>query len=105
VLDPYQDRKAIHINLKKETYVEVRKHLFSKGISLQEFFDKCAEELVRDSRFSLNSILERLVLDKTKKEMEKSKFKERKRIDRKLSELDVNTLYSLIGEQSETDKR
>lgn len=82
----------------------MRKKLFERHVSMQEFFDRVVEEIVKDSRFSVTTIIDKIVVEKTKIAMEKSKFKERKRIEHQLSDLDVNTLYNLIGDRSEDEK-
>lgn len=99
--DIFQDRKCIHVKLKKETHAEFKVICFRKGMSMQEAFEEFATQAVANTssgRKILNAIAKRKIdeqLNGTKKTYP--------RVPPRMNELDVETLYEVINGSEQGD--
>jgi hypothetical protein len=99
--DIFQDRKCIHVKLKKETHTEFKIILFKKGISMQEAFEEFAVQAISDTssgRKILNAVAKRKL-----EEQINGKKKSKNRIPPRMSELDVETLYEVINGENQKE--
>jgi arginine deiminase len=88
------DKKCIHFKLSKEVHHALRAKLFEHNISMQELFDEFAQSVVADAykgRWFIDSIVNR----KIKEALGTSKKKKK---SGGMSELDSDTLYSIINQ-------
>lgn len=88
--DIFDDRKSIHVKLKKEVHFALRAKLFKHNISMQELFDEFAKSVALDTprgQYYIDSIVSRklkeVLGEKTKKE--------------KINKIDNDALYSMIN--------
>lgn len=93
--DIFQTKKCVHLKLDKEVHSALRAHLFKHGVSMQDVFDEFARQLVEGKK-SASVVLESLISKKLKQVIE---GKNRDKNNQKFSELDVESLYSLIDTQ------
>jgi hypothetical protein len=100
--DLFQDRKCIHVKLDKDVHAALRAQLFKHNLSMQEVFDEFAKLFVTDD-VRASRIVESLVMRKITEALEgtKKSKKAKKRSDRKINELDHDSLYHLIDSQTE----
>lgn len=99
ILDIYQERKTVHVNLKKDLYILIRQKLTQNGISFQEFINHVVEAIVYETEMPAYKLFNRAVHEKRKKDMENSKFKDKKIKNTQFSELDISALYDLINDK------
>lgn len=90
--------KGIHIKLDRETHARFKVRLVGHGVAMQEAIEEFVR-LVGNGDLRANGIIERLVSDKVKAELESVGLKaDRKRRRRQVNELDDDALYGLINE-------
>jgi hypothetical protein len=97
--DILSDDKCVHVKMNKETHLALRGLLFKHNISMQDVFGECANQLADGTKIGM-TIIETVVNRKLRAALEGTSLKSRRR-DR-LSELDSETLYSLINSGKET---
>lgn len=90
--DNLETFKGIHIKLKKDTHTNLRILLFKKRLSMQEIFEEFARLLHAEDRAALR-MLENLIAKKAKERLNKVE-------KTKMSELDQETIYNLLEDQS-----
>lgn len=86
-ISPFQDSKSVHINLSLITHGEFRAILVKRGLSMQEVFERFANEVVEDNPHLLK-ILDDITVQKKNKELKKFTSK------------DADSIFDLIEKQS-----
>lgn len=86
-ISPFQDSKSVHINLSLVTHGEFRAILVKRGLSMQEVFERFANEVVEDNPHLLK-ILDDITVQKKNKELKKFTSK------------DADSIFDLIEKQS-----
>lgn len=94
VLEPYKD---IHIKLEKDVYTKLKILCFTKRLTMTNVFEEFAALLVNEDP-RCEKIIDNLVKKKAKQKLEKLE-------KRKISELDQDTIYNLLEDQSPLPKQ
>lgn len=94
---PFETIKDVHIKLQKETHTNLRNLMFRKKLSMQECFEEFSRLCAAEDPVALR-ILDMLIVKKFRAKLENT-TKYGQKIA-KLSELDEETLYSLLEDQS-----
>jgi hypothetical protein len=89
----FETHKDLHVKLSKDAHISLRTLLFKNGLSMQEFFEEVTQLIHAEDRLTLR-IIENLVTKKAEAKLNKIKK------ERSLSELDQETLYNLLENQS-----
>lgn len=89
----FETHKDLHVKLSKDAHTSLRMLLFKSGLSMQEFFEEVTQLIHAEHRPVLR-IVENLVTKKAEAKLNKIKN------ERPLSELDQDTLYNLLENQS-----
>ena len=97
--DILSDNKCVHVKMNKETHIALRGLLFKHGISMQDVFGECANQLADGTKIGM-TIIENVVNRKLRAALEGTSTRGRRREG--LSELDSDTLYSLINSGKDT---
>jgi hypothetical protein len=92
--DILQDGKSIHIKMNKETHTALRALLFQHGISMQEVFGECANQVTNKTKVGI-SIIESIVTRKLRAALDGTSLKTKKK--ESFSELDSDSIYNLIN--------
>lgn len=100
--DIFQDKKCIHVKLKKETHTELKIILFKRGISMQEAFEEFAVQAISNTS-SGRKILKSVAKRKLEEQIN-GKVKNKIRIPPRMSELDIETLYEVINGENEEEQ-
>jgi len=99
--DFMEDRKSIHVGLRKEVYLEFRKKMFDMNITIQAALEEFCKLVVADYA-PATRMLEKISLAIVKGEIEKYYSKSKK--NDKIDALDHDALYNLINQKlKETD--
>lgn len=91
--DLFQNRKGVHIKLDKSTHAALRTKLFLHNITMQDFFNEFAKAYVSGDHRATR-IIDNMVLRNVQFHIE---GKKEQRNERRISEIDTNTLYDLIS--------
>lgn len=98
--DVLKDKKCIHVTIDKETHAKLRARLFIDGLSMQQIFEEFAQCLVNgDNRAT--RIVEALTARQLKEALEPLAHPKAGVGTMKISELDHDAIYNLIGEDRE----
>jgi hypothetical protein len=97
--DIFIDKKCIHVKLDKDTHSALRAKLFRHSVSMQDLFEECARMVASETSRG-QAIVESIVNRKIKEAMTGVKKKRSVTV----SEMDADTLYSLINEATEAEK-
>jgi hypothetical protein len=95
--DVLEDRKCVHIKLKKEVHLALRTKLFKYNISMQELFDEFARLVANDSSKG-QSVINIIAARKLNEAITGVKKEKR---NTTMSELDSETLYNMINAPQE----
>jgi hypothetical protein len=98
--DVFQDRKCLHIKLKKETHADFKIALFKLGLSMQEVFEEFARQ-AGDGKGPAIKILNSASKKKLKAILS---GKPRSRKKEKFGQLDVESLYAVISSINENEE-
>lgn len=93
--DTPRRHKSIHVNLTKETHFVLRTLMFKHNISMQDVFGECANQIVNGTKIG-QTIVENVVNRKLMETLENSSMKSKAK-NKKLNDLDEDTLYSMIN--------
>lgn len=97
--------KGIHIKLDREAHARFKIRLVTHGVAMQEAIEEFVR-LVGNGDLRANGIIDRLVSDKVKAELEAVGLKSNRKHRRgQLNELDNDALYGLINEGDESPTR
>lgn len=99
--DMLVDKKCIHFKINKDVHHALRAKLFKYNISMQELFDEFAQSVVTDAykgQWFIDSIVNRKVKEALGVAPKKKKSKG-------MSEVDTDTLYSMINQSQQTEDR
>ncbi len=102
--DVLHDKKCIHIKLTKETHLKLRERLFHYQLSMQAIFDEFARLVVDNDKHALK-MLEDLAIRRTQQALEKPAKKSTSYNRDSINELDHNTLYNMISDDSEKRRK
>lgn len=91
--DLFQDKKCIHLRLDKEVHSHLRAKLFQHGLSMQQVFEEFAKQFVAEDKRAVK-IVEDMILVKLSTPTRQPRQK-------RVGELDHETLYNLIGDNDE----
>lgn len=100
--DVFCQRKSIHLNIDKQLHAAFRSKLFFQDVSMQAAFEEFARAYVNDDVHAA-AIMDGLVLRVLglKVEMGMSDAAVRAAENKRISELDVNSIYDLIDRGSD----
>lgn len=93
----FDTHKDLHIKITKEAHASLRALLFKKELSMQEVFEELAQLIFAEDRHMLR-VIDNLVMKKAKAKLDKVTKQ------RPLSELDQDTLYNMLEDQSPLGK-
>ena len=88
----FETKKSLHINLTKETHTEIKVCAFRHGLSMQEIFEELARQIVEGENH----------MAKMLKEIQARK---RLRETRKLSQVDAESIFRVIEDDTPLDKK
>jgi hypothetical protein len=88
------DKKCIHVKLDKDTHSALRAKLFKHNVTMQDLFEECARMVATETGRG-QSIIESIVNRKVKEAIAGKKKKEII-----VSDMDADTLYSMINAAS-----
>lgn len=93
----FDTHKDLHIKITKEAHASLRALLFKKELSMQEVFEELAQLIFAEDRHMLR-VIDNLVMKKAKAKLDKVTKQ------RPLTELDQDTLYNMLEDQSPLGK-
>lgn len=93
----FDTHKDIHIKIRKDAHGSLRAFLFKKELSMQEVFEEFAQLVVAEDPRALRMI-DQLVVKKAQAKIDKVTKQ------KPISELDQETLYNLLEDQSPLGK-
>lgn len=97
--DILQENKCVHVKMNKETHMALRALTFKHGISMQDLFGECANQISNGSKIGM-TIVENVVSRKLRAILEGTSTRAKRREG--FSELDSESLYSLINSGKDT---
>lgn len=93
----FETHRDIHVKVTKQAHTQFRTLLFQKNLSMQEVFEEFVQLVVAEDARALK-MLDQLVTKKAQAKLDKVKKKPT------ISELDHETLYDLLENQSPLGK-
>ena len=93
-----ETRKGVHINIKKDVYVAIRRLLVERNLSLQEVVSEMLAEIVDNSNAPISGVIDRISLKKLKKVMDEPKIYGGPVKKISIDDIDEQTLYDLIND-------
>ena len=94
--------KGVHVKLDKQTHAIFKTKLIQHELSMQDAFEEFAR-LVGSDNVSATRMLERLVRERVKQELAEAGVTPNKRVSKRVSVLDVETMYDLIAKDDVED--
>ena len=93
--DIFEERKSIHIKLKKDVHVSLRQKLMRYGLTMQDLFHEAAVAALSDDK-KTDNLLDRISRKKLQENLKRLDAKNSQSIGPAVGEFDAETLYSLI---------
>ena len=97
----FTDKKNLHIDIDRTSYIELRKLAFEYGISMQQIYNEIARLIAAHDPRMMRAI-EEYVMRKIHDDVQNT-IKNIKKNDVKINELDHDTIYNLIDEGKDDD--
>jgi len=90
-------KKSVHVNIKKDHYLELRSCLIRHNISIQELFRECTKHVIEGTPYGIGLIND-IVSRKLKQRLDRAYGREITKPveDKKIDKHDAETLYKLI---------
>lgn len=96
--------KGVHVKLDRETHYRFRTRLLQHDVTMQDAFEEFAR-LVGIENPAAVRMIERMVNERIKRDLDNVGIKSTKRKPRRLSELDNERLYDIINEGHDESER